>query len=168
MPTLGELARALGGVIRDTDGHDWLDTRVGALRAAVIRRHAPLTHTVTYDIAVYTSDADEVVPFPASGSDWSLDGSEGVLPVLPHGFVFAGHCGGVLLARSQSSPSLEQIVGALWELAEWARTPWTESTTDEPDSSVLARRRRWRRVLVRVAVVALVVVVAMLVRRAPR
>lgn len=168
MPTLGELARVLGGVIRDSDGHDWLDTTVGDLRAAIIRRHAPLTGTVTYDIAVCTLDARELAPFPASGPDWCLDGPEVELPRLRHGFVFAGCRDGVLLARSQSSPSLEQIVGALWDLAEWARKPWTEATDDEPDSSVLARRRRWRRVLVRVAVVAVVVVVAVLVRRTPR
>lgn len=168
MPTLGELARVLGGVIRDTDGHDWLDTTVGDLRAAIIRRHAPLTHTVTYDIAVFTRDAPEVVPFPASGSEWGLEGLGDVLPRLRHGFVFAGYCDGILLAKSQSSPSLEQLVGALWDLAEWARKPRIEPTDDEPDRSVLARRRRWRRVLIRIAVVAVVVGVAVLIRRTPR
>jgi hypothetical protein len=36
--TLGELAQALGGVIRTTRGEQWLNTEVGGLRAVVICR----------------------------------------------------------------------------------------------------------------------------------
>jgi hypothetical protein len=167
MATLDELARVLGGVVRITGAHHWLDTAVGDLRAVVIRRPGPHSSMTTYDLAVFMPCAREQDPFhPHYDAEWRLDGQDVVLPRLRHGYVFSGCRAGVLFATSPSPPSLEHIVVALWELADSARKAWRPLTDDErKDGRVRERRRRWQRQLARLGFVATVVVIAAVFRR---
>ncbi len=121
---LYELQRVFGGHIRDYAGRRWLDATIGGLRAFVIRRTTD-EGDETFDLAIFTPTTRERDPFFArdSGHTWRLDGDP-VLPVLCAGFVFTGCHRGVLFARDTGQASLSEMIGALWELARFAREPW--------------------------------------------
>jgi hypothetical protein len=90
--------------------------------------------------------------------------SDCVVPRLRHGYVFAGHRQGALLAITYEPASLEHVVEALWDLAAWARQPWTmtwDAAAREDDDRLRRRRER----LARVADVAIVVLAVALFRR---
>ena len=141
MTTLLELERALGGKIRVEDGQVWLDTTIGDLRVAVIHHERPLTTVL--DLAVFTPDSRELTPFPTYGNSILLEGKL-AQPRLGHGFLFAGCRSGVLFATSTEPPTLEQIVGVLWELAMLARKPWAPSQAPKHRRPTVWQRR-WRR-----------------------
>jgi len=121
---LDELQRVFGGHIRDYQGRRWLDASIGGLRAFVVRR-ANDQGDETFDLAIFTPHTRERDPFFSrdSGHLWRLDGDP-VLPVLSAGFVFTGCHRGVLFARDTGQASLSELIGALWELARFAREPW--------------------------------------------
>jgi len=165
MTTLEGIARVLGGVVRTTNNLCWLDTTVGELRAAVIRR------SNMFDLAVFTPETRELDPFLANPTDeWRLDGPDVVIPRLRHGYEFSGCRGGVLFARSMSTPSLDHIVATLWDLAHWARKPWIAWSDDDAKFTQRGERRAERRrfahrLLSRLWFVAIVVLLATLVLR---
>jgi hypothetical protein len=163
MATLEDLARVLGGVVRVTDDLHWLDTKIGELRAAVIRR------SNLFDLAVFTPDTLEPDPFLTDAADVRrIDGPDLVIPRLRHGYEFSGCRGGVLFARSMSTPSLEHIVATLWDLAHWARKPWRAYSDDDYDLLPSNERSRFSRYLSRLGFVAIVVLLAALVLRCGR
>src|ERR1051325_8116957 len=158
MTTLEDLARSLGGVIQFTNGEPWLDTHIGELRAIVIRRYRPFSESLVYDIAVFMADSRELDPLHPTAAWWWLE--ERLIPRLGHGYVFTGCRGGVLHACAVAPASFEHVVGALWELARWARLPWRAP-------SPYKRPSRWsqiRRFLGRPVVIAVLVLLVMLVK----
>lgn len=165
MATLESLAKVLGGVVRITNNVCWLDTSVGDLRAAVIRR------SNMFDLAVFTPDTRELDPFQTDPADvWRVDAPDLVIPRLRHGYEFSGCRSGVLFARSMSTTSLEHVVATLWDLAHWARKPWIAWSDEAPTRSQGAERRAQRRrfahrLLLRLGFVAIVVLLATLVLR---
>jgi hypothetical protein len=162
VPSLEELARILGGAIRTSHDHDWLDTTVGELRAAVIRRVRMNSGTVVYDLAVFMPCVRQLDPFGWNREVWHLDGAHAA-PRLRHGYMFGECRAGVLFATSSVAPSLEQIIATLWELADWARKPWTRvPTADRAQLNARERRRTWQHRLVRAVIV---VIVAVLLRK---
>ena len=163
-PTLSELARVLGGAVRRTDGRYWLDTRIGGLRVAVIRR-TDLLGKATYDLAVITSSARELDPLHPHHDEWRLDGPDYSVPRLGHGYSFAGCRGGVLVATTRSPPVLEHIVSALWELSHFARAKWRPFDARDTAWISTEQRRRRKRALARLAVVAVVAAAMTLIRR---
>jgi hypothetical protein len=159
--TIEDLARSLGGVVRVTPKHRVLETKIGRLRAAVIRRHH--IDLCLYDLAVFSPDARELDALHHHDDIWHLDRAE---VVLRSGYVFAGCRGGVLFARAMSPATLEDVVGTLWELAHWARKPWRQYTAEDYEAEFARdRRERRKRILARVGVVAGVVLVAAALRR---
>lgn len=163
--SLEELARVLGGVIRVDTEHHWLDTTIGNLRAAVIRRAHPVSYATRYDLAVFMPDARELDPLRGvTHNGMRLDGDS--QPRIGHGYLFIGCHAGVLSATSVKPPELEHIIGALWELAELARLPWRAWTKeDEAISRARARRRKLQQQLVRLAFVAIALLFVAFVRR---
>jgi len=160
--TIEDLARSLGGVVRVTAKHRVLDTQIGRLRAAVIRRHH--VDVCLYDLAVFSPDARELDALHHHDDIWHLDREE--LPLLRDGYVFAGCRGGVLFARATKQATLEDVVATLWELAHWARKPWRLYTAEDYEAELARERReRRKRILARAGVVAGVVLVAAALRR---
>jgi hypothetical protein len=162
MMTLDELAKVLGGVVRIADGRRWLDTTVGELRAVVIRRVGPVSSAVAFDLAVFTPHTRELDPFHPHPDEWHLDGMRAI-PRLRYGYVFAGCPGGVLYAASMAVPSIEGVVGALWDLADLARRPWVPP--EDVDWSQRARRQRRQRMIMRLGFAAAVSLLVALIRR---
>lgn len=146
-----------------TDDRLWLDTNVGNLRVAVIRRDRS-TRPQLFEVAVFTAIARELDPVSARGSYWCLESGE--IPNLGHGFLFAGCRAGILYARPLAAPTLEDVTGVVWELVHWAREPWQSSTGDDWKLSKQDhRRRRLARLAARVGFALTVVAVVGLLRR---
>lgn len=158
----------LDGALRVRGGTRYVETSIGGLRAAVIRREAPLSKTVTYDLAIASQSTRELDPmFQHTGVDeWRLDDSRVTVPPLRHDYVFAGCRGGVLFATTYSTPSVEDVVVTLWDLAAWARLSWRPvDPSDHPRWHADERRRRRHRMLARVGTVVGTVLVVALFRR---
>ena len=139
MLRLEDVARVVGGQLRFDGPQVSLETKIGGLRALVVRR-VTRTGPITLDLAVATPHARELEPLFAIDRtvDWVLD-EDRAIPRLEHDFVFTGCRRGVLFAVSTGNPSLEQVVATLWWLADWARKPWRP--LDERDFSAGKKRR---------------------------
>jgi hypothetical protein len=160
MIRLDGLRHVFGGELRELDGRRWLETHVGGLRVFVIA-HVDQAGGLTFELAVFTPHARELHPFFARDEvpAWHLVG-ERAPPRLEDGFVITGCHRGILFARGTGAPSLEDLVGTLWELARWAREPWRPGDLHSGFEGLRARRRarraRWIRIVVVVLVVALI------------
>lgn len=139
---LEDLIPVLGGRIRATAERRWLDTHVGGLRSFVVVR-ATRSGEVTFDLAVFTPQAKELDPFfsKGEGDEWWLGKEPVELPRLKAGFVFTGCRRGILFATSTKAASIESLTSALWDLAQWAREPWSPISSK---SGLAAYRRRQR------------------------
>jgi hypothetical protein len=156
------IAHALGGTIEHRNGYTWLTTTIDDLRAIVM---PAATGSSRFDIGVLTTDAPPFLPIFASWAHgtWRVDET---IPRLDHGFVYLGFQNGALFARSLNSPTLNELVSALSQLAVWARERWTPASNQ---ASRLAQEReryeRRRNRVMRAAIVVAVVLIAMWRRR---
>jgi hypothetical protein len=164
MPTLEVLAQLLGGTVQGSGSRRWLDTTFAQLRTAVIERRGLITQATMHDLAMFMPASRELDPFAVRRDTWQLHGKD-VLPRLRQGYVFAGCHAGVLFAAALAPPSLEQIVGTLWELADLAREPWSPLRRAPPETKWARRWRAWRDRLPTLGFVAIVVAVVLLLRR---
>ena len=155
MVRLEDVARIVGGQISFPGDRTSLETQVGGLRAFVVRRISR-TGRVTLDVAVLTPEAPEQGPNFEKGYEWVLD-DELAIPRLESGFVFAGCRRGVLYARNIGDPTLEAIVGTLWQLAEWARKPWRPLDERDFEQAAASGRAEARSRLLRLLVISLCV-----------
>ncbi|MBX3155420.1 MAG: hypothetical protein KF773_05440 [Deltaproteobacteria bacterium] len=155
MVSLTDLALVLGGTLR----HGHLETRIGGLAAAVVYRPA---HDVPCEVTVLAANASARDPVVRHGAEWHLVPPR--IPSLDTGFVFVGCRAGRLVARSFAPPTAEQVIGALRELAAWARLPWQPPRPDD-DEAEHDRRAYLREQLVRLGVAVAVAVAVFLLRR---
>jgi hypothetical protein len=68
-----------------------------------------------------------------------VDGERVVMIPPGHAYVFLGCHDGVLHAHATCPPTLENVMGASWELASWARRRW--QPVFEHDEDEIVRRR---------------------------
>jgi hypothetical protein len=162
---LEELQRMLGGVVRQTRGQHWLETRIGGLRAAVIQRYTPHTKSQRLDVAVFAPATRELDPLHQHGDGWRLREQDELI-TLREGYVFGGCFNGILFATALVTPSAELVVATLWDLASHARKPW-HPTNVASWEAWLAHERQMRRTTIfhRITFAALVFLLVWLVRR---
>jgi hypothetical protein len=129
----------------------------------VVRRHIPST---IYELAVVTPAARELDLAFTGTNEWCLGGQMALVPLLDrYGYVFTGCPNGVLRAISMRPPSIENTLGALSVLVEWAGLPWRAIGDEDFAAKRAAKRHAISRVLGRIGFVLFVSAAVALLRR---